>query len=86
MSEELLDRIRSLERANRRWKAAALALTVLLLLSITWAGGVSTAALWQLRARRAEAIMERDRAMQAAEEARWAAELERARAEQKAAP
>jgi hypothetical protein len=86
MSEELLERIRRLERANRRWRAAALALTVLLLLSIMWAGGVSTAALWQLRARRAEAMMERDRAMQAEREARQAAELERARAEQRAAP
>jgi hypothetical protein len=86
MSEELLERIGSLERANRRWKAAALALTVLLLLSITWAGGVSTAALWQLRARRMEAIMARDRALQAEREARQAAELERARAELRAAP
>jgi hypothetical protein len=84
MSEEPLDRIRLLERANRRWKAAALALTVLTLLSLTWAGGVSAAALWQLRARRAEAMMERDRAMQAEQEARRAAE--RALAELRAAP
>jgi hypothetical protein len=65
MSEEPLDRIRSLERANRRWTAEALALTALTLLSLTWAGGVSAAAKWQLRAHRAEAMMERDRAMQA---------------------
>jgi hypothetical protein len=84
MSEELLDRIRSLERANRRWKAASLALTVLLLLSLTWAGGVRAAALWQLRAHRAEAMMERDRAMQAEKEARRAAE--RALAELRAVP
>jgi hypothetical protein len=83
MTEEPLDRILRLERANRRWKAASLALTVLLL-SLTWAGGVSTAALWQLRARRMEAIMERDRAMQAEQEARQAAE--RALAELRAAP
>jgi hypothetical protein len=84
MTEELLDRIRSLERANRRWRAAALALTVLTLLSVTLAGGVSAAALWQLRARRMEAIMARDRALQAEREARQAAE--RALAEQRAPP
>jgi hypothetical protein len=83
MSEELLERIRSLKRANRRWKAAALALTVLTL-SLTWAGAVSTAALWRLRAHRAEAIMARDRAMQAEREARRAAE--RALAELRAVP
>jgi hypothetical protein len=74
MSQELQEAVRRLERSNRRWKAATLAMTALFLLSLLWAGGVSAVATWRLAAEREEAVMERDRAMQAEMEARRLAE------------
>jgi hypothetical protein len=86
MSEELLEKVRRLERSNRRWKAATLVMAALFLLSLLWAGGVSAVATWRLTAEREAALLERDRAVEAELEARRLADLERLRVEQAEAP
>jgi hypothetical protein len=78
MSEQLLEKVRRLELSNRRWKAATLVMAALFVLSLLWAGGASAVATWRLTAEREEAVMERDRAVQAEVEARRLAERQRA--------
>ena len=93
MNEPLLERIRQLERANRRWKRATLGLGLAVALLLALWAGFGVRLLWEFfpglaeRARQAEmeAMMQRDRAeveLQRAQQALRAVEIERQRAQE----